>query len=392
MIKNEKLRRDIRTDNLIVAYRVLSSLKISVWLSCGTLLGYYRENDLLLHDTDVDLGLWDTEYTPNIRKAMLAAGFTLWKTFGTVGDGYEESYHRNGTKLDLFYHVRKPTQTYMAVTARDTFGRYTLRKRYIFEPFSLQPVKFLNQRFLVPENPGYVVRQQYGDNWQTPIKVWNYGDDPTNIDRTADASYWDKYYKTMQAPEAPSDFANTCKAACTAQSRILELGCGNGRDSVFLATSGGKVTACDQAKIPIARLATQHPNINWVWADITHLPNTIPAHAYDIIYSRFVLHSLNDIGERRLLYAAHYHLAPGGRLFIEARTTQDPNFGKGTEISPNEFIDTHYRRFIVPEALHQRLLAMNFELEYFQCSKGWAVTEYEDPVVLRIIAKARVTV
>jgi hypothetical protein len=117
----------------------------------------------------------------------------------------------------------------------------------------------------------------------------------------------------------------------------------------------------------------------------------MPAHAYDIIYSRFVLHSLNPVGEQRLLYAAHYHLAPGGRLFLEARTTQDPFFGKGTQLSENEFIDTHYRRFIVPEQLQQRMLTIGYDLEYFKCSKGWAVTSTEDPTILRVIAKGKVT-
>ncbi len=48
-----------------------------------------------------------------------------------------------------------------------------------------------------------------------------------------DKKYWNEYYKKDNAPKQPSYFAMNIVYMLKPNKKMLELGCGNGRDSVF---------------------------------------------------------------------------------------------------------------------------------------------------------------
>ena len=61
--------------------------------------------------------------------------------------------------------------------------------------------------------------------------------------------YWEIYYSKHREPNKPSSFALFCvnyvKAGCT----LIELGCGNGRDSIFFSREVDlSVIAVDQCQ------------------------------------------------------------------------------------------------------------------------------------------------
>ena len=58
--------------------------------------------------------------------------------------------------------------------------------------------------------------------------------------------HWNKHYqqdRSDEGPPEPSAFARETEALLADRSRILELGCGEGRDSAFFARSGHTVVA-----------------------------------------------------------------------------------------------------------------------------------------------------
>ena len=71
------------------------------------------------------------------------------------------------------------------------------------------------------------------------------------------------------------------------------------------------------------------------------------------------------------------------------RTIYDDLFGQGKKLSKNEFVTSHYRRFINPIELRSEIKKSFTILEY-KVAKGLAVYKNENPKVLRIIAKKRV--
>ena len=95
--------------------------------------------------------------------------------------------------------------------------------------------------------------------------------------------------------------------------RVLELGCGEGKDAVFLARNGYRVTAFDLAENGLRkarRLAEINGvKINFFRADIGEY---LPEEEYDIVFSSGVLHYLPKNRAARLFDALREHTAPGG--------------------------------------------------------------------------------
>jgi len=69
---------------------------------------------------------------------------------------------------------------------------------------------------------------------------------------------WDKVYSSDSAffGENPSDFAQMCYEEFNKHrvNRLLELGCGQGRDTIFFATNGLDVHAIDSSKVAIENI------------------------------------------------------------------------------------------------------------------------------------------
>jgi len=205
-----------------------------------------------------------------------------------------------------------------------------------------------------------------------------------------DSAFWDQYYGSHLAVGFPSPFAEFCIDTFLDDAlHVLELGSGNGRDSFYFYDRSHTVTAVDQSMAAIElcqRHATEvrHPErMSFVRADFTRLdPGEFPD--VDVVYSRFTLHSIDATAERRVIDFAWEVLPPGGRFLVEARTTKDPLFGKGTEVGRNEFMTDHYRRHINAQELLRTLLERGFEVQFFQEDNGLATFQGEDPVVVRV--------
>ena len=63
--------------------------------------------------------------------------------------------------------------------------------------------------------------------------------------------YWDRYFSKKNGIETPSTFGHYVSDLLKKGESILELGCGNGRDSFYFAKKGFHLFAMDQSKIII---------------------------------------------------------------------------------------------------------------------------------------------
>ena len=55
---------------------------------------------------------------------------------------------------------------------------------------------------------------------------------------TDSRSYWENYYRENPDPNGESPFARFVSGFISAEDKMYELGCGNGRDSVFFGRLG----------------------------------------------------------------------------------------------------------------------------------------------------------
>jgi len=211
---------------------------------------------------------------------------------------------------------------------------------------------------------------------------------PNIVEDTVDnTAYWNQYYKNRICSEEPSPFAQYVATLVEPGRRLVELGCGNGRDAVFFASQGLKVTALDMSREAVEQLrARDLPNAEFICGDFVNSDVHQPE-SYDYAYSRFTIHSINQNQEQVLLNNLYRGLRTGGKLFIEVRGVNDPLFGRGKQVERNAyFYDNHYRRFIVLDELTDSLEKHGFRVEYAQERTGFAPYGNDDPPMIRVVA------
>ena len=102
------------------------------------------------------------------------------------------------------------------------------------------------------------------------------------------------------------------KAAGVGVGRALDLGCGEGRHGIYLASKGWHVTCVDFSDVAISKaqqIATRRGlNIQWHVADAEQV--NLGHEAFDLLVVAF-LHT-DSAARRRWLANAQQHIAPGG--------------------------------------------------------------------------------
>lgn len=200
-----------------------------------------------------------------------------------------------------------------------------------------------------------------------------------------DIKYWEKYYAKNAGNETPSPFAKFVLDELEITGSLLELGCGNGRDSLHFAKYGVAVHGIDQCENTVARLnGLERVNTKFEVKDFTSLDDL---GLYDYVYSRFTIHSISSEQATNTYNWVYNHLNKNGLFLIEVRSVNDEFYGQGEEVERDAFVSDHYRRFIRLDEILAELKEMGFEVIYSIESKGLAVYKNEDPAVIRIFAK-----
>lgn len=208
--------------------------------------------------------------------------------------------------------------------------------------------------------------------------------------------YWNQFYSHAHRElEAPSSFALHVVEGMTAGQRLFELGCGNGRDALFFASRGLRVTACDRSRVAVETLQAR-PDLGrfahrpeFLVADFLELDTAYQGPAPDLVYSRFTLHAVPAHVQSAALGWTRRALVPGGRLLIEVRSVKGSLYGKGEPVERDAFLhDGHYRRFVRMAELTSELTKLGFNIESASEAAGLAVYRDDDPVVIRLVASS----
>lgn len=207
--------------------------------------------------------------------------------------------------------------------------------------------------------------------------------------------YWDHFYEQPH-PEIrePSPFARFCAPLIGDGATLFELGCGNGRDALYFARRGISVTACDQSHTAVDHLDEAVAAGNgWTTPPrfiVRRFEELTDGDPWEVVYSRFTLHTVDASTASRTLRWAFRNLRPEGRLLVEARTVKDELYGQGEPSGRDAFIhDGHYRRFVRTEELTAELSEIGFDLDEVVEAAGLATFGTSDPVVVRTIARRR---
>jgi SAM-dependent methyltransferase len=207
-----------------------------------------------------------------------------------------------------------------------------------------------------------------------------------------DPEFWESHYQRFSVTE-PSAFAKYCVDRWIQKDDVvIEIGCGNGRDGMFLAEHCSEYFAVDSSAKAIEQFSkrlsagTAKVRVNLHCGDVADFnfrqPTPQPGGKI-VVYSRFSLHSLDEATEQYVLNQ-FAQLGAGSVLALEARTIFDPLHGVGTEVGRNAYVTDHYRRFIDPRDLLEFAMTKT-AIKYFVLSDGFAMTETENPIVMRAV-------
>ena len=156
----------------------------NIWLDFGTLLGYYRENDFISHDLDMDFGVQVSSFEEFevIEKYLINNGFNRTKEFYFNKNLVELSYSYKGLNVDFIIYNKEndrvSSDTIFFMT--NALGNPTRYEVYHYEiPFSgLKECDFKGMKVKVPENRQEYLRTLYGEDFETPNTNYNWKENP----------------------------------------------------------------------------------------------------------------------------------------------------------------------------------------------------------------------
>lgn len=208
--------------------------------------------------------------------------------------------------------------------------------------------------------------------------------------------YWANFYSHTEN-NTGSTFCQLINATNDMPHYVVDIGCGDGRDSYAFGRAGRQVLGLDRSHIGI-RHATEKADerglsqhVRFIVSDVSdkiHLRNLFgtvleTANGHPVLfYARFFLHSISSDVQEGLMTGISTAARTGDVFAAEFRTTEDRNRSK--------VYAGHYRRFQDGQEFGIKLDgAYGFERLMEQQGAGLSPYKGEDPVLYRVIARKR---
>ena len=153
------------------------------------------------------------------------------------------------------------------------------------------------------------------------------------------AAEWDERYASAeQVWSGQPNGALVTNVAGLEPGRVLDVGCGEGADAVWLAVQGWQVTALDVSHVALERAALHARNasakVQWVHAGLVEAG--LAAGAFDLVSAQYpaLLRTPDNQAERALLAA----VAPAGTLLVVHHADVDPEHAKARGFDPADYV------------------------------------------------------
>ena len=202
--------------------------------------------------------------------------------------------------------------------------------------------------------------------------------------------YWDKFYSGIDSKLViPSQFAAFVAMEYSENvNTILDIGCGNGRDSIFFSSLGFEVVGVDASNKAIEQVKkNSKSSAKFFVGNISDkalgdlLKKNINSRGKNLIYSRFFLHAITDKLEEDFWNLVDSLSSKGDFMALEFRTEKDQKLTKSTP--------EHYRRFVSTEKVINNATNISFKCDYQIEGFGYAKYKNDNAYVSRMLLEKK---
>jgi SAM-dependent methyltransferase len=369
-----------------------------VFFVYGTLLGAVREGGVIGHDLDFDSAFLSKHTDgPPAAKELQDIAYVL------IEHGFDVECMRTAL------HIHHGTDPSIRI---DLFHLYFDGDGKLCFPFGVagtteilasdwrgtSDIEFCGGHGLVPANAEQFVEHMYGAGWRSPKPGFDWKRDRTKRAWTGvlppesgQEVYWANFYARTGFTSG-SSFFEMVSARGDVPGVVVDVGCGDGRDSLAFAAAGCSVLGVDRCEVAVrravARARQEGLSARFVVGDVADgvwlravLDEVIASASGPVLfYLRFVLHSVAEPVQEALMGVLGQCARVGDLVAAEFRTEKDEGLAKA--------FGKHFRRFqngpAFGVALGER---WGFEVLEEQEGTGLAPYRDEDPELYRVIAR-----
>jgi len=197
--------------------------------------------------------------------------------------------------------------------------------------------------FPAPASPAKVLQFTYGPDWSVPDPAFRFEHPPENVRRMAHwfrgsrarLPYWQDRYRRTRLRRGPSEFAEWVDARTEPRSRIVELGAGTGRDTIWFSEQGHVAAGtdyCGSARAKANRAAHDAGvPVTFTSINLESLHSVLTSAAAFArepgtrhVYARGLVDALAPSGREGLWRFCAIVGRRGGRTFLEFRDGNTP--------------------------------------------------------------------
>ncbi len=161
---------------------------------------------------------------------------------------------------------------------------------------------------------------------------------------------WNSFYKTQNRPWR--GVANLPELNISEKSKVLELGCGNGKTSEYLMQLGYSVTATDFSEEAVSACEKRFGNkMEYAVCRSDDLP--FDNETFDCVVLVHILEHLDDSENGKTADEIFRVLRPGGKVFIKSFSNKDMRASENMAVKGNGIRYRYYAVGEIPQIYKQ---------------------------------------
>ena len=221
----------------------------------------------------------------------------------------------------------------------------------------MREIRFAGSSAMIPEDAAAMAEHIYGPSWRNPNPGFDWSRDRTQYaaegipaDHLIEEVYWADFYANSY--DTGSSFFDLVNSRNDLPDMVVDIGCGDGRDSYAFARAGRQVLGVDRSHVAVAHATKKAQEMRLTSpvaftpcdvSDSETLRATLTAARGEnpdrpvLFYARFFLHSIPEDVQRLMMMVIQQCSRHGDCFAAEFRTDKDEATAK--------VHGEHYRRF-----------------------------------------------